>query len=114
MINNPGWHKTKIKPYFHQLSLGCIEEIAEYIESNDIEKMDCNTCLIMQEILNDEIDRPEFLEFAIENFSETVWYRERQAQIKRQATTMIRIARKKYLITVIFFYHSNILLIALL
>ena len=55
-----------------------------------------------EEILTDEIEDAEFLEFAIENFSEMMWYRERQAQIKRQATTMIRISRKKYLITVIF------------
>jgi len=56
MINNPDWKNPKTKPYFHQISSECIEEIAEYIESNDIEKMDCDTCLIMQEILSDEID----------------------------------------------------------
>ncbi len=45
MILNPEWLKPKEKPYFHQLSLGCIEEIAAYIEDNDIEieKMDCDT-----------------------------------------------------------------------
>ena len=70
MITNPDWLKPKEKPYFHQISLECIEEIAEYIESNDIEKMDCDTCLIMQEILSDEIDDTEFLEFAIDNLDE--------------------------------------------
>ncbi len=55
MITNPDWHKTKVKPYFHQISLVCIEEIAAYIEDNDIEEMDCDTCVIMQEILSDEI-----------------------------------------------------------
>ncbi len=70
MINNPDWLKTKVKPYLHQISLGCIEEIAEYIESNDIEEMDCDTCLIMQEILSDEIEDEEFLEFAIDNLEE--------------------------------------------
>ncbi len=74
MINNPDWLKAKIKPYFHQISLDCIEEIAAYIEDNDIEEMDCDTCLIMQEILSDEIDDPEFLDFAIENFTEMFWY----------------------------------------
>ena len=43
MINNPDWLKAKIKPYLHQISLDCIEEIAAYIEDNDIEKMDCDT-----------------------------------------------------------------------
>ena len=40
------------------------------MEDNDIEKIDCNTCLIMQEILSDEIDDEEFLSFAIDNFEE--------------------------------------------
>ncbi len=41
MITNPEWLKAKIKPYLHQISLGCIEEIAAYIEDNDIEEVDC-------------------------------------------------------------------------
>ena len=81
------------------------------MDSIDIGEMDCDTCLIIQEILSDEIDDPEFLEFVVDNFSEMMGYRERQAQIKRQATTMIRIAREKYLITVIsslsFKYFTN-------
>ena len=40
------------------------------MESIDIEDMDCDTCLIMQGILTDEIDDSEFLEFAIDNLSE--------------------------------------------
>ncbi len=44
------------------------------MESIDIEDLDCNTCLKMQEILSDEIDDPEFLEFAIENLSELISY----------------------------------------
>ncbi len=70
MINNPNWHKTKVKPYFRQISLDCIEKLVEYIESNNIVKMDCDTCLVMQEILSDEIEDEEFLEFAIENLEE--------------------------------------------
>ncbi len=73
MINNPDWLKP-VKQYFHQLSLGCIEEIAAYIEDNDIEEMDCDTCLIMQEILSDEIEDEEFFEFAIENLEEILSY----------------------------------------
>ncbi len=74
MINNPSWLKTKVKPYFHQISLGCIEEIAAYIEDNDIKEMDCDTCLVMQEILSDEIDDEEFLNFAIDNLEELTSY----------------------------------------
>jgi hypothetical protein len=74
MINNPDWLKTKVKPCFHQLSLACIEEIAAYIEDNDIEEMVCDTCLIMQEILSDEIEDEEFLNFAIENLEELSSY----------------------------------------
>ena len=74
MITNPDWLKSKVKPYFHQISLDCIEEIAAYIEGNDREKMDCDTCLIMQEILSDAIDDTEFLEFAIENLVELSLY----------------------------------------
>ncbi len=62
MITNPDWLKTKVKPYFHQISLECIEE------------MDCNTCLIMQEILRDEIEDEEFLSFAIDNLEELFSY----------------------------------------
>jgi len=74
MITNPDWHKTKVKPYFHQLSLGCIEEIAVFMEGIDIEKMDCDTCLIVQELLSDEIEDEEFLEFAIDNLEELFSY----------------------------------------
>ncbi len=74
MINNPDWLKDKVKPYFHQISLACIEEIAAYIEDNDIKEIDCDTCFKMQEILRDEIDDPEFLEFTIDNFSEMMEY----------------------------------------
>jgi hypothetical protein len=44
------------------------------MEGIDIENLDCNTCLKMQEILSDEIDDPEFLEFAIENLSGLLSY----------------------------------------
>ncbi len=41
------------------------------MEGIDIEEMDCDTCLKTQEILSDEIDDPEFLNFAVENISES-------------------------------------------
>jgi hypothetical protein len=44
------------------------------MEGIDIEEMDCDTCLKMQEILSDEIDDEEFLNFAIENYSEMFGY----------------------------------------
>jgi hypothetical protein len=34
----------------------------------------CDNCFKMQEILRDEIDDPEFLEFAIEHYSEMFGY----------------------------------------
>ncbi len=33
MIVNPEWHKLKEKPYFHQISLDCIEKLVGCIES---------------------------------------------------------------------------------
>ncbi len=74
MIVNPEWLKPKEKPYFHQISLDCIEKLVECMEGIDIEEMDCDTCLKMQKILSDEIDDEEFLEFAIDNFSEMFGY----------------------------------------
>ncbi len=74
MITNPDWLKPKEKANFHQISLDCIEKLVECMESIDIEEMDCDTCFKMQEILSDEIDDPEFLEFAIENLDELFSY----------------------------------------
>jgi len=74
MIVNPEWLKPKEKPYFHQISLDCIEKLVECMEGIDIEEMDCDTCLKTQEILSDEFDDEEFLEFAIENISEMFGY----------------------------------------
>ncbi len=74
MIVNPEWLKPKEKPYFHQISLDCIEKLVECMEGIYIEEMDCDTCFKMQEILYDEIDDPEFLEFAVENYSEMFGY----------------------------------------
>ena len=74
MISNPNWLKSKEKPYFHQISLNCKDKLVECMESFDIEEMDRGTCFKMHEILRGEIDDPEFLEFAIENFCEMFGY----------------------------------------
>ena len=75
MINNPDWQEPKIKPYHYQISLDCIKRLVECIEQYNKDKLDCDNAFIMQkEILTDEIDDPELLEFVIENFSEMMGY----------------------------------------
>ena len=74
MISNPEWYKSKVKPCMHQLSFECMEKLVECMEGVDIEDIDCDTCYRMQEILIDEIDDHEFLEFAIDNFIELFGY----------------------------------------
>ncbi len=64
-MNNPDRNKVKIKPYLHKLSPECIEEIAVFIEGITTDEMDCDTRLIIQEILNDEIGDEVFLNFTI-------------------------------------------------
>ncbi len=71
MINNPDWYKTKVKPYIHQFSLDCIEKIAECMEKFEKGEINADSSFeIATQILTDEIDDPEFLDFAIENLSE--------------------------------------------
>ncbi len=75
MILNPDWLKPKEKPYFHQISLDCIDKLVESMEGVDIEEMDCDTSLkISKQILVDEFDDQEFLNFAIEHYSEMFGY----------------------------------------
>jgi hypothetical protein len=74
MIVNPEWLKSKEKPYSYQISLDCIDKLVECMEGIDIEEMDCDTCFKTQEILSDEIDDPEFLEFAIDHYREMFGY----------------------------------------
>ena len=61
MILNPDWLKPKEKPYFHQISIDCIDKLVECMEGIDIEEMDCDTCLKTQEILSDELTTKSFL-----------------------------------------------------
>ncbi len=43
MIVNPEWHKPKEKPYFHQISLDCIDKLVECIERFNKGKIDADT-----------------------------------------------------------------------
>jgi len=43
MILNPEWLKPKEKPYFHQISLNCIEKLVKGIESFDKGEIDADT-----------------------------------------------------------------------
>jgi hypothetical protein len=44
------------------------------MEGITTDEMDCDTCLIIQEILSDEIEDEEFLEFTIDNLDELLSY----------------------------------------
>ncbi len=75
MILNPEWLKPKEKPYFHQISLDCIEKLVKCIERFNKDEIDADTSSEMEkQILVDEFDDEEFLEFAIENYSEMFGY----------------------------------------
>ncbi len=75
MILNPDWRKSKEKPYFHQISLDCIDKLVECIERFNKGEIDADTSFkITRQILVDEFDDEEFLEFAIENYSEMFGY----------------------------------------
>jgi hypothetical protein len=74
MINHPDWQKPKIKPYLHQISPECIEEIAVFMEGITTDEMDCDTCIVIQEILSDEIEDEELINFAIDNLDELFSY----------------------------------------
>ncbi len=69
MIVNPEWIKPKEKPYFHQISLDCLEKLVKCIERFNNGEIDADTsCQIEKQILTDEIQDTEFLEFAINNY----------------------------------------------
>ncbi|MBC8553805.1 MAG: hypothetical protein H8D23_29700 [Candidatus Brocadiales bacterium] len=44
------------------------------MEGVTTDEMDCDTCLVIQEILSDEIEDEEFLGFAIDNLEELLSY----------------------------------------
>ncbi len=75
MIVNPEWLEPKEKLYSHQISLDCIEKLVKFIERFNKGEIDADTSSKTEkQILVDEFDDPEFLEFAIENYSEMFGY----------------------------------------
>jgi hypothetical protein len=75
MILNPEWLKPKEKPYFHQISMNCLEKLVDCIAKLNKGEIDADTsCQIEKQILTDEIQDPEFLEFAIDNLNELLSY----------------------------------------
>ena len=71
MISSPDWLKHKEQPYFHQISLDYIEKLVECIERFNKGEIDADTSSkIEKQILVDEFDDEEFLNVAIENYSE--------------------------------------------
>ncbi len=75
MILNPEWLKPKEKPYFHQISMNCLEKLVRCIGRFNKGEIDADTCLeIGKQILTDEIQDTELLNFAVENCSEMFGY----------------------------------------
>ncbi len=75
MILNPEWLKPKEKPYFHQISMNCLEKLVDCIGKFNKGEIDADTsCQIEKQILTDEIQDPEFINFAVENISELLSY----------------------------------------
>ena len=75
MIVNSDWLKPKIKHYLHQISLDCIEKLVECIEQFNTREINADTTFkIQKQILTNEIDDTEFLEFAIDNLEKLLSY----------------------------------------
>ncbi len=56
MILNPEWLKPKEKPYFHQISMDCLEKLVDCIERFNNDEIDADTSYkISKQILTDEI-----------------------------------------------------------
>jgi hypothetical protein len=70
MILNPEWLKPKEKPYFHQISMDCLEKLVGCIGRFNKGEIDADTsCQIEKQILTDEIQDTELLNFAVKNIS---------------------------------------------
>ncbi len=66
MILNPEWLKPKEKPYFHQISMNCLEKLVDCIGRFNNDEIDADTsCQIEKQILTDEIQDPELPAFFI-------------------------------------------------
>ncbi len=75
MISNTNRHKSKDKPYFHKISLDCIEKLIECEGKFNKAELSIDASFkIAKQILTDEIDDPEFLEFAIKNYYKLLSY----------------------------------------
>ena len=48
MILNPDWLKPKEKPYFHQISMDCLEKLIECIERFNKGEIDADTSSKME------------------------------------------------------------------
>ncbi len=44
MILNPEWLKPKEKPYFHQISMDCLEKLVDCIGRFNKGEIDADTC----------------------------------------------------------------------
>ena len=61
MILNPEWLKPKEKPYFHQISMNCLEKLVDCIAKLNKGKIEADTsCQIEKQILTDEIQDTSF------------------------------------------------------
>ena len=57
MILNPEWLNPKEKPYFHQISLDCIDKLVKCIAKFNIGEIDADTSSkIERQILEGEFD----------------------------------------------------------
>jgi hypothetical protein len=75
IVTNPEWLKPKEKPYFHQISMDCLEKLVECQGKFNKGEIDADTsCQIEKQILTDEIQDQELLNFAVYNISELFGY----------------------------------------
>ncbi len=75
MIVNPEWLKPKEKPYFHQISMNCLEKLVDCLEIFNKGEIDADTSREMgKQILTNEIQDTELLNFAVESISELFGY----------------------------------------
>ncbi len=75
MITNPDWLYSKDEPDLHQISMQCIDTLTDCQEKYNKGEIDADTSFrIFKQTLTEEINNPEFLVFAIENYSELSSY----------------------------------------
>ncbi len=57
MILNPEWLKPKEKPYFHQISMDCLEKLVECIERFNKGEIDADTSSKIEKSLTYHYER---------------------------------------------------------